>query len=395
MKLILLLFFVLEAVFMPAHAQTKAQLEEQKKVRQQKIQEANRILEETARNKTVNIGQLTALNEKVANKLDIINGAKKEVALIDDDLRETQQIVVSLENDLADLKKEYANMIYEASKISNAYNKLSFIMSSKDFNSLFRRIKYLQQYTEARKKQVLEIEKTKQFLQEQNQKIASQRKIKLEVVTTIETDNAEIFQLQAEKSSLVRELMGKEAQIKAEIQKEKNSINQLENLISARIKEEIKKNTEEGAKKPTLTPEKENLSNSFAASKNSLPWPVESGFISRKFGKQKHPLFPSIILESPGVYIQTKKGEKIRVVFEGKVDVVSETTSGYFVMVNHGEYFTVYSNLASVNVGVGDNLRRKQPIGIVNTTDAGVSEMLFCVFKNQKNIDPENWLTDK
>ena len=381
-------------VFMLANAQTKAQLEEQKKARLQKIQEANKILEETARNKTVNIGQLTALNEKVANKLDIINGAKKEVALIDDDLRETQQIVASLENDLAELKKEYANMIYEASKISNAYNKLSFIMSSKDFNSLFRRVKYLQQYTEARKKQVLEIEKTKQFLQEQNQKIASQRKVKLDVVTTIETDNAEIFQLQAEKSSLVRELMGKEAQIKAEIQKEKASINQLESLISARIKEEIKKNTEEGAKKPTLTPEKENLSNSFAASKNSLPWPVE-GFISRKFGKQKHPLFPSIVLENPGIYIQTKKGEKIRVVFEGKVDTVSETPNGYFVMVNHGEYFTVYSNLASVNVGVGDNLRRKQFIGTVNTTEAGVSEMLFCVFKNQKNLDPENWINDK
>ena len=379
-----------------ALGQSKSQLEEQKRQKLQKIQEINKILSETAREKKVNLGQLNALKAKISVKQEIINNTRKELQLIDEGIKETEQVIVALENDLGNLKKEYARMIYNASKSSNTLNKVMFVFSSGDFNEALRRISYLKQYAKARRIQVEQIQKTKLALEAQNQKVVVQKREKAQVLRSFEEENKDFVRLIIEQDDLVKQLASKEKELRTEVNEEKKSLKELEMQLMAIIKEEIQKTSgSEMATKITLTPETEIISTSFANNRGTLIWPVEAGFISEPFGVHKHPVLKNIDKNNPGVNIQTKQGEKIRSVFDGEVKGVFEMPGkGYAIVINHGEYFTTYTGLSEVNVGIGDKVRRKQALGEI-ATNKGVAEIQFCIVKNQTYLDPEKWLVKK
>jgi septal ring factor EnvC (AmiA/AmiB activator) len=379
-----------------ALGQSKSQLEEQKRQKLQKIQEINKILGETTREKQVNLGQLNALKAKIAVKQELINNTRKELQLIDDGIRETEQVIVALENDLDNLKKEYARMIYNASKSSSTLNKMMFVFSSGNFNEALRRISYLKQYAKARRIQVEQIQKTKLALEEQNQKVVVQKREKAQVLQSFEEENKDFVRLIIEQDDLVKQLASKEKELRTEVNEEKKSLKELEMQLMAIIKEEIQKTSgSEKATKITLTPETELISTSFAKNRGALIWPVEAGFISEPFGIHKHPVLKNIDKNNPGVYIQTKQGEKIRSVFDGEVKGIFEMPGkGYAIVINHGEYFTTYTGLSEVSVSIGDKVKRKQALGEI-ATSKGVAEIQFCIVKNQTYLDPEKWLVKK
>ncbi|MEM9983368.1 MAG: peptidoglycan DD-metalloendopeptidase family protein, partial [Bacteroidota bacterium] len=350
-----------------------------------KIKEVNKILNETANAKRVSVGQLNALQAQINARQALISNTQKELALIDEDIIETSLIIKALEKDLIDLKKEYAKMIYEASKISSTYNRLVFVFSSSNFNEAFRRVQYLKQYSHARKVQVEQIQKTKKYLERQNKRIAQQKEKKLKLVSSYKDEKKQLDRLIVAKNKVVKQLASRERDLRARYNREKIALKKLENQLLAVINKEIRKTSgTENATKITLTPETKVISNSFAANRRKLIWPVSTGFISKKYGRSVHPIH-KIVEDNRGVNIQTKKGATVRAVFDGEVVYVGERPGfGYTIMINHGEYFTVYSNIKNVKVKKGSRLKRKTVIGDVLTNTQGVSELLFCVSKNTK-----------
>jgi len=385
---------------------SKAQLEKEKKENLSRIKEANRILKQTQKKKETTIGQLNAIKEKITVQKGVIKNIAREINYIESDVRETEGIVTSLQNDLDRLKAEYATMVYAASKTANSYNKLMFLFASDSFNQLVRRMRYLQQYTEARKKQVEQIDKVQTVLSGQLAVLESKRNQQQSLLRKQVAESKGLQTLRQQQDSVITNLTKQETSLKQEVAARQEAVKKLDKLIADMVREEIEraaraaraagKATSGSANKVTLTPEAALISSSFAGNKGRLAWPVERGFISQKFGRHNHPVLKGVVVENHGVDIQTSQGASARAIFEGTVlTVASVPGMNNIVMVQHGEYFTVYAKLKSVNVQPGQKIKMKESIGTVYTDSDGTTELQFQVWKNQQNLNPAGWIAPK
>ncbi|GAB3536654.1 peptidoglycan DD-metalloendopeptidase family protein [Pontibacter brevis] len=382
---------------------SKAQLEKEKKENLNRIKEANRILQQTKKQKEASIGQLNAIQEKIAVQKGVISNISRELTYIESDVKETEGIVGALQNDLEQLKAEYATMVYAASKTANSYNKLMFLFASDNFNQLVRRMRYLQQYSEARKKQVEQISKVQAALSGQLAILESKKQQKQNLLGKQVAESKNLLTLRQQQDSVITNLSKQETSLQQEVAARQEAVKKLDKLIADIVREEIAraaraareagKTSNAGAGKVTLTPELALISNSFAGNKGRLAWPVERGFISQKFGRHNHPVLKGVVVENHGVDIQTTQGASARAIFEGTVLTVA-TVPGMnnIVMVQHGDYFTVYAKLKSVNVKPGQTIKIKDVIGTIYTNSDGTTELQFQVWKNQQNLNPESWI---
>ncbi|WP_162054978.1 murein hydrolase activator EnvC family protein [Pontibacter pamirensis] len=382
---------------------SKAQLEKEKKENLSRIKEANRILQQTKKQKEASIGQLNAIKEKITVQKGVISNISREIHFIESDVQETEGIVGALQNDLDRLKAEYATMVYAASKTANSYNKLMFLFASDNFNQLVRRMRYLQQYSEARKKQVEQISKVQTVLSGQLAILESKKQQKQNLLNKQLSENKNLLTLRQQQDSVITNLSKQESNLKQEVASRQESVKKLDKLIADIVREEIAraaraaraagKASSAGAGKVTLTPELALISSSFAGNKGRLAWPVERGFVSQKFGRHNHPVLKGVVVENHGVDIQTTQGASARAIFEGTVlTVASVPGMNNIVMVQHGDYFTVYAKLKTVTVKPGQTVKLKDVIGTVYTDSDGTTALQFQVWKNQQNLNPETWI---
>ncbi len=385
---------------------SKAQLEKEKRENLNRIKEANRILQQTKKQKEASIGQLNAIQEKITVQKGVISNISREINYIESDVKETEGIVGALQNDLKNLKKEYATMVYAASKTANSYNKLMFLFASDSFNQLVRRMRYLQQYSEARKKQVAQIDKVQAVLSGQLDILESKKRQKQNLLGKQVAESKNLHTLRQQQDSVITNLTKQETNLKREVAARQESVKKLDKLIADLVREEIEraaraaraagKATSGSSSKVTLTPEAALISSSFAGNKGRLAWPVERGFVSQKFGRHNHPVLKGVVVENHGVDIQTAQGASARAIFEGTVlTVASVPGMNNIVMVQHGEYFTVYAKLKSVSVQTGQKIKMKETIGTVYTDSDGTTALQFQVWKNQQNLNPEGWIAPK
>ncbi|GAB3198566.1 peptidoglycan DD-metalloendopeptidase family protein [Pontibacter aydingkolensis] len=385
---------------------SKAQLEKEKKENLNRIKQANQILQQTKKEKAASIGQLNAIKEKIDVQKGVITNISREITYIESDVQETEGIVNALQNDLGKLKAEYATMVYAASKTANSYNKLMFLFASESFNQFVMRLRYLQQYSEARQKQVEQINKVQTVLTGQINLLESKRKQKQGLLSKQITESKNLHTLKVQQDSVIDRLSKQESNLKQEVAQRQQAVKKLDKLIADIVREEIAraaraareagKASSGSSSKMTLTPEAALISSSFAGNKGRLAWPVERGFISQKFGRHNHPVLKGVVTENRGIDIQTAQGATARAIFEGKVlTVASVPGMNNIVMVQHGEYFTVYAKLKSVSVTTGQNVSIKDVIGTVYTDTDGTTELQFQVWKNSDNMNPEVWLLRK
>lgn len=385
---------------------SKAQLQKEKKENLNRIKEANRILQQTKVQKQASIGQLNAIKEKITVQKGVIGNISKEIHYIQSDVQQTEGKVAEIQNDLDKLKKEYAAMVYAASKTANSYNKLMFVFASDSFNQLAMRLRYLQQYSEGRKKQVAQINTAQAALKDKLNLLDSKKKQKEGLLNKQLVENKNLQSLKTQQDSVVSRLSKQEQNLKQEVAQRQQSVRKLDKLIADIVREEIARAAREaraagkassaGAGKVTLTPETALISSSFAGNKGHLAWPVERGFISQGFGRHNHPVLKGVVTENRGIDIQTTQGATARAIFEGKVlTVASVPGMNNIVMVQHGEYFTVYAKLKTVSVSPGQTLKLKDVIGTVYTNPEGTTELQFQVWKNSSNLNPSTWLLNK
>lgn len=371
-------------------AQTERQrLEKQKQEIQDRIRQTQKILSQTAEEKTNSLGQLRALNSQIRSRSSLVNAIKGEVDLLDQEIYEDQSIIDAMDSDLSALKNEYAQMIYTSQKTSSGFNRLTFIFASNTFNQLFMRLKYIQQYGEARKKQGEQIRQVQQSLNEQITEIEDQKIDKQSLLTEELSESQKLTNLQSKQRSLISKLEQQESKIRQDLAKQRASEKELDDRIDAIIEAE---RLAALASSIDLS----DINKAFEGQKGKLPWPVTEGFISSKYGKSQHPTLKRVTLTNKGVDIQTTKNAEVKAVFSGKISaIMSIPGQGNTVLIQHGEYFTAYSKLKSVVVKKGQQVDSQQTLGQVLTDNNDISEVKFKVFDQKANVNPEGWLQRK
>lgn len=388
---ILLLLIFAGFSFLAFGQKTKNQLEAEKKENLRKIAEAEKILLETETEKKATLGQLTAINQQIKARESLISSLNQEVRLLDGEISDLTIVVTSLQRDLKNLKDEYAAMIYSAYKANRGFSTLTFLFSSRTFNQLFLRMKYLEQYAEARKTQAEQIEVVTDQLNKQRGNVEIKRREQRVLLNQQIRENRKLVGLKNKQDQVIAELSKKESSLKREVTDRKKAIERLDNLIAEIVRSELdRSNTLSSV---DIANEAE-ITSLFEQNKNKLSWPVASGFISKKFGVHPHPVLKGVPEQNNGVEIQTSGSERVKVVFDGEVKTKA-FIPGYnnVVIVKHGNYFTVYSRLKNVIVDRGQKLKSGDDLGEVFTDAEGVSEVHFEVWKNTQKLDPEKWLT--
>ena len=387
--LILFLCFSLLGLDLSAQ-KTKTQLEKEKKENLRKIAEAERILSETADEKKVTLGQLKALNQQINARESLIHSINSEIKILDGEILDLGIVVSSLQNDLKQLKDEYAEQIYSSYKANKGSSKLMFLFSASSFNQLLQRLKYLEQYSDARRLQAEQIEVVAKELNDQKNKVETKRSEQQTLLNQQVRESRKLARSKRKQSQLVAQLTKKERELRKEVEDRKSANRRLNTLIARIIEDEVRKSS--GASTAEVASSAE-LTRMFESKKNNLSWPVNSGFISSKFGKQSHPVLKRITIINDGVDIQTEKGSKVKAVFDGEVTMIAPVAGkNNIVMIRHGDYVTVYARLKTVNVQKGQKVRVNDVIGEVYTNKEGVSELEFQVYKGTTKLNPENWL---
>lgn len=375
-------------------AQNRTELESKKKKVLQDIEYTNKLLKETEANKKSSYNNLLLINRKVESRQQLITHINDEILQIDRRIDDNKLIIDMLESDLKKLKDDYAAMIYFAYKNRSTYNHIMFILSSKDFNQAYRRLQYLQQYTQFRKKQVIAIQTTQMMLDNQIAKLENVKKEKQALLDEKQDETEKLKKEQDEQSKTLNTLKSKEADLKKKLKQHQESAAKLQREIEKMIAEEAKKSSGGKSNTYVLTPSEKLVSTNFANNKGKLPWPVEKGIITSSYGKQPHPVLQNVTIDNAGVDISTSEGAVVRAIFEGEVRrVFSIPGAQNAIIIRHGNYLSVYTHLSKVYVQAGDKVATKQSIGEVYTDKEDNKTIVHLeIWYESTKQNPASWL---
>jgi septal ring factor EnvC (AmiA/AmiB activator) len=423
---------------------TKAQLEAKRKELQDAINETEEQLEAIKKNKNATISQLKALQYKLAQRQSLISNINDEIGNIDNTIVSSSKEIVTLTQKLEMLKTRYAQSIRYAYASRSSYDMLAFVFSSANFNDAVRRMKYLKKFRDFRKQQVDQILETQGKIKN---KIGELNKEKQEKDNLLNNQKQQTVALQTdvkETNSAIQEMKGKEEELRKIAEKNRKAAARVNKFINDIIEREMQaalKKAEEEEKrrlalttKPPvpdktketvpppartgtvtttttapakhappkndlplmLTPTDVALASNFEGNRGKLYWPVAQGYISDRFGV--HKISTYIDINNDGIDIRTNAGAAARAVFDGTVSSVFTVEGAQIVIIQHGNYFTVYNNLASVSVTRGQAVKALQTIGSVGENDEGFPTIKFQIWKSnggkkgQAKLDPEQWI---
>lgn len=381
----------------------KNQLQKEKQKNIEKIKETEKILLETAQQKKNSIGELTALNQRIRDQENLITSIKSEIGLLDEDITENNDIISALEADVAKLKEEYAAMLFSAQKASGKITKLTFLFSAASFDQMLMRLKYMEQYGDVRQEQAEVIGRVQKLLSSQVKQTEAIKEQKNTLLSEEVTENDNLTNLKKKQKTVVRSLEKEEKLLKKDLVETKKAIAQLDKMINDIIKEELERIAREAreakekrnantATATKIVDASDALSLSFEDNRSKFPWPT-SGFVSQRFGRQKHPVLKGIELQNDGINIQTKQDQNVSSIFNGEIRAIMFTQGiGTTVLISHGEYFTVYSGLKEVFVKQNQKVSTNQEIGKIAINSDGISELRFQIRKSTVALDPQAWL---
>lgn len=379
----------------------KSLLTQDKNKIEEEIQFNTKLLDETKKSKKASLNQLILLKDQIKNRKNLINTLNAQLNQVNNQIDLNNELLKKLQQDLSKLKQDYAEMIYYAYKNRNAYHRLMFLFSAEDFNQAYKRLKYYQQYASFRKTQASLIEDTKLDISTTQEELLVHKKEKLELLSSVKNETSQLNQEKNKKNEAIQSLTKKEKDLLKTIKAKEKAAKKLQKEIEKIIAEEIRLAAEKkGTTKSSgfsLTPEELQLSENFAANKGKLPWPLERGIVSSTFGEHAHPVLKNVKTKNNGIDILTDKSAKARAVFGGEVTrVISIPNYNYVVMIRHGEYLTVYSNLVEVFVKKGDKIETKQEVGVIHTNNTELkTELHFELWKGKTLLNPASWIAKK
>ena len=369
-------------------AQSVKDLQKQRQQTQKQLEETSKMLSQTKKNETATINKLNLLSKDISTRKELISGINSEIRALDSEMGFLSRRKDTLQRELNTLKQDYADLIRQTHYASMQQSPMLFLLSSKDFNQLLRRVRYMHEFAQYRKMQVGQIENKQAEIDEQNNLLQENRKDRQSALQVQKREQENLTRDERKQKKMLQELQKKEKDLLAQQKKQQKKMNDLNKKIDELINKDVKRTAN------TLTKEEKLLAGGFEKNKGRLPWPTEKGFISGQFGVQQHPTLAHVTVNNKGVYIQTTSGSNARAVYEGEVSAIFVNDGQNVVIVKHGNYRTVYSNLTTLYVKTGDKLTAKQKIGKIYTDpeNDNRTELFFQVRKDTDVLDPSQWL---
>lgn len=396
-----ILFFIITFLLLNSsvNAQDISKLKKQKEQNAKDIAYTQKLLQSTQKKKKSSLGLLSVLNRKIKLQENMIQNIQKELDYTATRIGVTKNEISSLEKKYNKLKIQYEKLIVYAHRQKNSRDKLMFLFASKDFNQAYMRYKYLQQFSEFTRKSGEQLVETKVDLDLKLDRLKLAKKEKQTLLALNTKASANLSSQKKLQTSVISQLKKKEKTLRRNLTTQRNNDKKLERKIRKIIADlarlaKKKKNTS-GAY--GLTPEEKVLGKNFGQNKGKLPWPTPTGFISQKFGQHAHPVWKHVRVNNDGIDITTKPKSICRSIFKGEVThILSMPGLNMVVIVKHGDYMTVYSNLAKVTVKKGDLLSAKEEIGVVYTDEKESQTILkFQMWKETNKLNPSTWLLKK
>lgn len=399
---------------------SSSQLKKDKQKLEQEIANTQNLLKKTEKNQKASLQQIAVLRQQINNREKLITALNDEILQMEEQQALNQDLIQNLQKKLEYMKADYAQVVYMAYRNRRLMDKVTFILAADDFSQMFRRMRFYTVFSQNVRVQSEKIAKTQEELKQKNEEIIALKEAKLNLLSGKETEIKQLESDRRQKTKNAEQLKKQSQQLAAELKKKQAQRKSIETAIKNAIAAEVAAanakraaankgksgtgSTSTASKGSTstnpratatvsLTPEEMTLNNSFINNKGRLPWPVVKGAKVSDFGHYPHPDVPSVMVENHGIDIMVDAGTSARAVFDGEVTAILDIMGTKVVMVRHGEYITVYQNLASVNVKKGSKVTTKQNIGtIAKNASSNTYELHFEVWKNNSNLNPNDWL---
>lgn len=376
------------------------ELEQRRQELRQEIKKINQLQLENKSKEKSQLSLIENYNYKISVLNNLITVTNQQANFLTREINTNQKKISKLREELKDLKEDYAAMIVKSYKSKNQQSRIMFLLSSNNFKQAYKRLQYMKQYSNHQKQQGQEIKAKSEELQSINTSLLKQKENKQRLIS----ENREVqksLESERKQHQVLMASIKKNINIySAQIRTKQREADRIDRELERIIREVIAKSNKKAGKSETssgfsLTAEEKVLASNFVSNKGKLPWPVEKGFVTLRYGKQPSPIDKSLIIRSNGVRIATEKGAKVRAVFSGEVSrVVVLKNLNPIVMIRHGNYITAYKNLSKVYVKEGDKIVTKQEIGEVFTNPSNGDSILNFVIYDQKvnTLDPASWI---
>ena len=382
---------VLCALFLaPAYGESVKDLQKKQKKLQEEIEQTNKMLKQTKKDESATMNKLQLIGQNIKTQKKLINTLDNEITALNREMRHLNATRDSLQKVLEGYKNDYAEMVRQSHYARMQQSPLLFLLSSDSFQQLARRARYLQEFARYRQEQVKRIEQTQAEIDTQNELLKANKNDKQTALSNKKKEQENLKRDERKQKTMLNQLKTKEKDLTKQIQKKQKKVNELNKKIDDIVRQQAEK-----ASKTTLTKEQQLIAGGFEANKGRLPWPVEKGMISGHFGKQQHPVYAQVIMDNKGIYLQTVADAKARAVYKGEVTSCFMVNGTYAVIIQHGNYRTVYSNLSKLSVKQGDKVETKQALGTIFTDPEQdrKTELYFQVYKDRDILNPELWIT--
>lgn len=387
-----ILFTILASI---GFAQSISDLQKKKQDAAKEIEYTNGLLQQVQKNERSSLSRLRLINKQIEERNTIISSINKEIKVYQEFVDNNSMVIKMLNEDVEQIKEEYAKLIRIAYRNRNLNDKILFLLSAESVNQAYRRYLYMKKYTSYRENQAKIIGTIQEVLKQQSEKLDQQKQIKQELINQTRVESEQLTREKSQKSTEYKKLQTQQRSLRQKLREQQKVEQQLEREIQQIIEEEAKKNREAGEPGFALTPEQKLAGDKFEENKSKLPWPVERGIITEHFGVHRHPVLTNVEIKNNGIDIATEIGAKVRAVFNGEVSRVFGISGGNTaVIIRHGNYLSVYSNLREVVVKKGDKVSTKQNIGTVyfDKDDGNKSILKFQIWYESQKLDPEIWI---
>ncbi len=385
----LLVFLIAMLLCLPAFGERVKELQKKQKKLQQEIEQTNKMLKQTKKDETATLNKLNLIGQNIKNQKQLIRTLDNEITALNREMNVLSTKRDSLQVVLEGYKNDYARMVRQSHYARMQQSPLLFLLSSDSFQQLARRARYLQEFAHFRQQQVRRIENTQAEIDIQNELLQANKADKQTALSSRKREQENLKRDERKQQNMLNQLKSKEKDLSKQLKQKQKKVDEL----NRKIDDMVRKQTEK-ASKTSLTKEQQLIAGGFEANKGRLPWPVEKGMISGHFGKQQHPVYSQVVTDNKGIYLQTVANAKARAVYKGEVTSCFMVAGTYAVIIQHGNYRTVYSNLSKLSVKQGDKVETKQAIGTI-FTDAEQdqkTELYFQIYKDRNILNPEVWI---
>jgi septal ring factor EnvC (AmiA/AmiB activator) len=397
---IVLLVFLLSSIVGFSQSKKQQELEERRQELRREIKQINDLLFKNKSQQKTQTSLIEDLSYKVSVRQNLIKVTNQQANLLTREINTNQKKITELRDELQTLKDNYAKMIVTSYKSKSEQSRVMFLLSSSNFQQAYKRVQYINQYAEYQKEQGETIKVKTIELQETNTALLNQKADKQKLIEENRVAQRELESELKQQESLMASINKNLNNYTSQIREKQQEADKIDKEIEKIIREAIASSNKSAGKTTTassgfaLTPEDKILADNFVSSRGKLPWPVEKGVVKLRYGKQPHPVVKTVMIQSNGVRIATEENAPVRAVFNGKVLAVQAIKHGNLsVLIQHGNYVTVYKNLAKVYVKKGDNVTTKQDIGQVFTNPSNKETILsFSIFKESATQNPAEWI---